>query len=79
MPAHVALHARPAGTFVKTAMRFQSQIRVATPDKAADAKSILSILALGAGGGTPLVLTADGPDAEEALDALTACVAGLVE
>ena len=79
MPEWVALHARPAGTFVKTAMRFQAQIRVATADKAADAKSILSVLALGARGGTPLVLSADGPDAGEALDALTACVAGLVE
>ncbi|MDQ6774355.1 MAG: HPr family phosphocarrier protein [Candidatus Dormibacteraeota bacterium] len=79
LPGSVALHARPAGLFVKTAMRFQSQVRVAAGGKAADAKSILAVLALGATGGTPLTLTAEGPDAGAALDALAACVAGLVE
>ena len=79
LPAGVALHARPAGLFVKTAMRFQAQLRVEASGKAANAKSILAVLSLGATGGTPLTLIADGPDAELALDALGACVSGLVE
>ena len=79
LPAGVALHARPAGLFVKTAMRFQSRLRVEATGKEADAKSILAVLALGAKGGTPLTLSAEGPDADPALDALAACVAGLVE
>ncbi|MDQ6637613.1 MAG: HPr family phosphocarrier protein, partial [Candidatus Dormibacteraeota bacterium] len=37
LPASVALHARPAGLFVKTAMRFQSSLRVEAGGKAADA------------------------------------------
>jgi phosphotransferase system HPr (HPr) family protein len=75
----VALHARPAGLFVKTAMRFQARLRVEAGSKDADAKSILAVLALGAKGGTPLTLSADGPDAAQALDALAACVNALVE
>jgi phosphotransferase system HPr (HPr) family protein len=79
LPASVALHARPAGLFVKTAMRFQAELRVEADGKAANAKSILAVLALGATGGTALTLIADGPDAGPALDALSACVASLVE
>lgn len=79
LPFAVALHARPAATFVKTAMRFRSRINVGANGKTADAKSILAVLALGAKGGTSLQLNADGDDAGAALDALMACVAGLVE
>lgn len=79
LPAAVALHARPAANFVKTAIRFRSRVIVGANGKTADAKSILSVLALGAKGGTSLQLNAEGEDAGAALDALAACVAGLVE
>jgi phosphotransferase system HPr (HPr) family protein len=79
LPGAVALHARPAATFVKTAMRFRSRVTVGVNGKVADAKSILAVLALGATAGTSLVLGAEGEDAPAALDALAACVSGLVE
>ena len=79
LPASVALHARPAATFVKTAMRFRSKVTVAVDGKVADAKSILAVLALGAIGGTALRLKAEGEDESAALDALAACVSGLAE
>jgi len=79
LPAAVALHARPAATFVKTAMRFRCRVTVGVNDRVADAKSILAVLALGATGGTRLMLGAEGEDAPAALDALAACVSGLVE
>lgn len=79
LPEDVALHARPAANFVKTAMRFRSQVRVGVNGKVADAKSILAVLALGATGGTTLSLTAEGDDADAALVALAACVTGLIE
>lgn len=60
-------------------MRFRSRVSVGANGKTADAKSILSVLALGAKGGTSLQLNADGDDAGAALDALATCVAGLVE
>lgn len=79
MPPAVALHARPAASFVKTAIRFRSRVTVAAGNKSADAKSILAVLALGATGGTRLTLSAEGEDASAALDALATCVAALVE
>ena len=79
LPDAVALHARPAAIFVKTAMRFRSRVTVGVNGKSADAKSILAVLALGAKGGTLLALTAEGEDAPAALDALASCVTALVE
>ncbi|HEX6487733.1 MAG TPA: HPr family phosphocarrier protein [Candidatus Dormibacteraeota bacterium] len=79
LPAGVALHARPAGQFVKTAMQFRSQVWVAAGKKAVNAKSILAVLGLGAQGGTALTLSAEGDDAQAALVALAACVSSLVE
>jgi phosphotransferase system HPr (HPr) family protein len=79
LPAGVALHARPAATFVKTALRFRSRVTVGWDGKVADAKSILAVLALGAVGGTTLRISAEGEDAPDALAALSSCVSGLVE
>jgi phosphotransferase system HPr (HPr) family protein len=79
LPATVDLHARPAANFVRTAMGFSSTLTVASGDREADAKSLLAILALGAKRGSTLRLTADGDDADAALDALCGCVSGLTE
>jgi phosphotransferase system HPr (HPr) family protein len=79
LPPGVALHARPAATFVKTALQFRSRLTVGLDGKIADAKSILAVLALGAQGGTVLRLVAEGEDAPDALAALTSCVSGLVD
>ncbi|TMF35945.1 MAG: HPr family phosphocarrier protein [Chloroflexi bacterium] len=79
LPHAVALHARPAATFVKTAMRFRSRVTVGVNGRVADAKSILAVLALGATGGTVLRLHAEGEDAPAALDALAGYVSGLTE
>ena len=77
LPASVDLHARPAADFVRTAMRFDAAVAVAAPAGQADAKSLLSVLALGAKGGSRLVLRAEGADAAEAVAALAGCVAQL--
>lgn len=79
LPDGVDLHARPAAHFVRTALGFRSRIEVSAGERAADAKSLLSVLALGARSGTLLRLRADGEDAPLALEALRACVAGLTE
>jgi phosphotransferase system HPr (HPr) family protein len=70
LPGGVDLHARPAADFVRTAMGFAASIQVAAGEREADAKSLLSVLALGAKAGTEIRLTANGEDAEAALDAL---------
>jgi phosphocarrier protein HPr len=76
LPEGVDLHARPAGIFVRTAMRFTSRITVTHGDKSADAKSILAVLALGATAGSTLVVHAEGADAGGALEALAVCLLG---
>ena len=58
LPADVDLHARPAAQFVRTALGFRSKIAVAAGDREADAKSLLSVLALGAKAGPTLRLRA---------------------
>jgi phosphotransferase system HPr (HPr) family protein len=58
-------------------MRFDADLRLAVGEREVDAKSLLSILALGAKGGTTLRLRAEGVDAAAALDALAGAVAGL--
>jgi phosphotransferase system HPr (HPr) family protein len=77
LPESVDLHARPAADFVRTAMAFSAKVWVAVGEREVDAKSMLSILALGARRGTSLRLRAEGEDAARAVDALAGCVAGL--
>ena len=77
LPSTVALHARPAGAFVRTAAAFAATIQVQANGRQANAKSILEILGLGADGGTELAISASGEDAAEAVAALASLVAGL--
>jgi phosphotransferase system HPr (HPr) family protein len=77
LPAGVDLHARPAAEFVRAAMQFSARIVISAGARDADAKSLLSVLALGAKGGTALRLRADGDDAPAAVAALAGRVAGL--
>ena len=79
LPSDVALHARPAAEFVRTAMTFDADVFVAVDDREVDAKSLLSVLALGATPGTTLRLRADGDDADAAVASLADLVAGLTE
>jgi phosphocarrier protein len=64
------LHARPASAFVKTANTFKCDIRLQKDDQAIDAKSIISLLTLGAGQGARLTITTDGEDEEVAMKVL---------
>ena len=70
----MGLHARPAALFVQTAQRFRSEISVRHGQRQANAKSITSILTLGANQGAEIELTAEGIDAQQALAALTSLV-----
>ncbi|HET6506940.1 MAG TPA: HPr family phosphocarrier protein [Baekduia sp.] len=79
LPSDVDLHARPAAAFVRAAMAFEASVTIAADDREADAKSLLSVLALGAKAGTSVTLRADGPDAARAVDTLGELIAGLVE
>ncbi|TKI55310.1 HPr family phosphocarrier protein [Brevibacillus antibioticus] len=64
------LHARPATLFVKVAASFSSEIGLNKEEKKVNAKSIIGVMSLAVSKGQSVVLTADGVDAEQALDAL---------
>ena len=66
------LHARPAARFVQAASRFESRIVLRYGGREADAKSLIALLGLTIRPSTEITLTADGPDADEALTALAA-------
>ena len=77
LPTSVALHARPAGTFVRTAASFAATIEVQANGRQANGKSILEILGLGADGGAELRISASGDDAAAAVAKLAELVAEL--
>jgi len=64
------LHARPAARFVQAASRFTSRIAIRHDGREADAKSLIALLGLTIRPSSEITLTADGPDADEALAAL---------
>lgn len=69
------LHARAAAKFVTLAERFGASIEVVRGDEPpVSARSIMGLMMLGAGKGSTLELRAEGWDAKEALEALTALV-----
>lgn len=70
----LGLHARAAAKFVDTASRFRASIEIVRGDETVDGKSILGLLTLAAPRGTELLLTADGPDEDQALDALSSLI-----
>ena len=69
------LHARPAAELVKTASRFASDITIARDDLEVNGKSIMGVMMLAAEYGAMITLRANGPDADEALEALAQLVA----
>jgi phosphotransferase system HPr (HPr) family protein len=68
------LHARPAALFVQLAKRFESRVTLKKGRKNVDGKSIMGLLTLAAGPGARISITADGPDAAEALERLVLLV-----
>ena len=69
-------HARPAHLFVKMAATFQAKVEILKGNEVINGKSILDLLTLGAGNGTTLTLRANGPDAQEAVEALAKLIEG---
>ncbi|WP_028025640.1 fused PTS fructose transporter subunit IIA/HPr protein [Enterovibrio calviensis] len=67
------LHARPGAMLVSVAKKYESQIWVSnasTDAKQVNAKSLMKVIALGVKHGHELEFTADGIDAQQAIDAI---------
>jgi len=73
------LHARPATLFEEVAQQFESEITIEKDGEAFDAKSIIDILCAAAAQGETITITAQGPDENEAVDALIELLANFEE
>ena len=69
------LHARASAKFVATAAKFKSEITVVKDDNSVSGRSIMGLMMLAAAKGTTVELIASGPDAREAIAALTSLIA----
>ena len=66
----LGMHARPSARFVKVSNRYRADIWVEKDGEQVNGKSIMGLMMLAAGQGSKLHVTAEGPDAEKALDDL---------
>lgn len=64
------LQARPAAFFVQEANRFASEIFLEKDQKKVNAKSIMGVMSLAISSGAQITITAEGIDAEEAVNRL---------
>jgi phosphocarrier protein HPr len=69
------LHARAAAKFVKCAEAFDAEITVERHDMTVSGQSIMGLMMLAAAPGSEIAVSASGPQAAEALEALTQLVA----
>src|SRR5215468_9504638 len=70
------LHARASAKFVQCAERYNAQIEVEREGQAVAGTSIMGLMMLAAAPGTSIRISARGPEALAALEALSALVAG---
>ena len=70
----LGLHARAASKFVTVASQYDADIRVSKDGREVSGKSIMGVMMLAAARGSRIEVTAEGNDAEAALDALNELV-----
>ncbi|MBS7663861.1 HPr family phosphocarrier protein [Pseudomonas lalucatii] len=67
----LGLHARAAAKFVGVAGRYPCKVKVGrAPESLVDGKSIMAVMMLAAGKGTPIHLHTEGEQDHDALEAL---------
>jgi phosphocarrier protein len=66
----LGLHARASAKLVQLVQSFKSTVWLISKGREVNAQSIMGVMMLAAGIGTPLTVRADGPDESAALDAV---------
>lgn len=64
------LEARPVAMLVQVASKFESRIYLESTGKKVNAKSIMGMMSLGLVTGDQVIVTAEGTDEDEAVDAI---------
>ena len=71
----LGLHARASAKLTQIAARFQADVWLSRNGKRVNAKSIMGVMMLAAECGSSIMIRADGPDAEQAVSAISQLVA----
>ena len=69
------LHARASAKFVQMVERFNAEVWVTRGNETVGGTSIMGLMMLAAGPGTTVTVSAKGPEAQAAVDAIAALVA----
>ena len=72
----LGLHARAAAKLTQLAAKYQCDVSLARNGRKINAKSIMGVMMLAAGKGSRVILETDGPDEEEAMNAIVALIGG---
>ena len=75
----LGLHARASAKLTQVAGRFKSNVWVSRSGRRVNAKSIMGVMMLAAAKGSTLIVETDGPDEQEALDAVSRLIASRFE
>ena len=68
----LGLHARASAKLVQLVQGFKSTVYLVSKGREVNAQSIMGVMMLAAGLGSPVTIRADGPDEEAALTAVAA-------
>ena len=71
----LGLHARASAKLTKLAGSFPCEVWMAKGERRVNAKSIMGVMMLAAGKGSEVVIDTDGPQEQQAMDALLALIA----
>ena len=74
IPNKKGLHARASAKIVEASARFESEINIVKDGTAVNGRSIMGLMMLAASMGSQVEVTAEGPDAKEAMTALLALI-----
>jgi len=66
----LGVHARPAAMLVQTAAKFKSEIWLSKDGHEVNGKSMLGVMTLAAEMGSTVIVRAEGPDEDKAVEAL---------
>jgi phosphocarrier protein HPr len=70
----LGLHARASAKLTQLAAKFASDVQISRNGRKVNAKSIMGVMMLAAGKGARVTLEVDGPDEQQAMEALVALI-----
>ncbi len=70
----LGLHARASAKLTQLAARYRSEVQMSRNGRKVNAKSIMGVMMLAAGKGSKVLIEIDGPDENDAMDAIVALI-----